>query len=76
MIKYKIDVMEALKKKGYTSTRLRNEKILPESTMTRLRNDEPIGMDALSTICIILGCQPSDVIEVVASKDELKKINK
>jgi putative transcriptional regulator len=74
MIKYKIDVMEVLKKRGYTSTRLRHEKILSESTMTRLRNKEPIGMDALSTICIILNCQPSDIIEIVPSKEELRKL--
>ena len=74
MIKYKIDVMHALKDRGFTSTRCRKEKILPESTMQRLRHNEPVGMEALNTICIILGCQPADIIEIVPTKEELKKL--
>ena len=37
-LKYKFEVVDALKEKGYTSYKIRQEKILSESTMTKLRN--------------------------------------
>ena len=63
--KYKIDIMEALKEAGYSSTRLRNEKLLGESYMTQLRRGEMVSWKALEVICILLDCQPGDIIERV-----------
>ena len=34
-LKFKIDVIAALKEKGYTSYKIRNEKILSESTLQK-----------------------------------------
>lgn len=62
MIYYKINVMEKLKEKGYSSTRLRNEKILGEKTMQQLRNNEPISIKTLDSICNILNMQPGSII--------------
>nr|DAU54649.1 MAG TPA: Cro/C1-type HTH DNA-binding domain protein [Caudoviricetes sp.] len=70
MIRYKKNIMEELKERGYSSTRIRREKILSESTMQRLRRGEPIGLDAVNSICIILRCQPGDILEVVPSDQE------
>lgn len=70
MIRYKKNVMEELKERGYSSTRIRREKILSESTMQRLRRGELIGLDAVNSICIILRCQPGDILEVAPSDRE------
>jgi len=70
MYKYKIDIMKALSAKGYTSTRMRKEKILSEGTMQNIRNGKGITTDTINTICIILRCQPSDIIEIVPTDDE------
>lgn len=70
MIKYKIDVMKALSEKGYTANRMRKEKILSEATMQRIRHNEGITLDTLNTICIILRCQPNDIIEVDPTDEE------
>ncbi len=70
MIQYKKNIMEELKERGYSSARLRREKILGESTMQRLRRGEPIGLDAVNSICIILRCQPGDILEVAPSDQE------
>jgi len=67
-IRYKIDIMAELKKKGYSSTRLRTEKLLGESYMSQLRHGELVSWKALDTICALLECQPADLIEWV--KDE------
>lgn len=66
MIRYKIDVMKALKEKGFTSTRMRISKILSESTMSKLRSkDTSITMKNLDVICKLLNCQPNDIIEYI-----------
>lgn len=70
MYKYKIDVLKALAEKGYTSTRMRKEKILGESTMQNLRKGKGINTDTINTICIILRCQPSDILEIIPTDEE------
>lgn len=69
MIKYKIDIMEALKTKGYTSYKLRQEKIFGEATMTKFRKKEYINFDNLNLLCKLLECQPADIIEYVKEPD-------
>lgn len=65
MINYKINIMEALKEKGYTSYRLRKEKIFGEATMTKFRNKDYINFDNLNILCNLLDCQPGDILEYV-----------
>jgi len=72
-IVYKIDIMELLREKGYTTYTLRNAKILSQSTIKCLRNKEPISFDTLAKICEILNLQPSDIIEYVP--DTINKPN-
>ena len=70
MFKYKIDVMKSLSDRGFTSSRMRKEKILSEATMQNLRKGKGITTDTLNAICIILRCQPSDVLEIVPTNEE------
>lgn len=62
-IKYKLNVMDALKENGYSSTRLRNEKLMGESYMTQLRRGELVSWATIDTICRLLNCQPGDILE-------------
>lgn len=64
-IRYKINVLDALKSVGYSSTRLRNEKIMGESYMQQLRRGEIVSWKTIDTICKLLQCQPGDIIEYV-----------
>ena len=70
MFSYKIDVLKALSERGYTSTRMRKEKIMSQATMQSIREGMGITTDTLNTICIILRCQPSDVLEIVPTDEE------
>lgn len=70
MIKYKIDIMNALKKAGYTSYRLRKEKVFGEATIQKFRNGEYINFDNLDKLCELLQCQPADIIEYKDSATE------
>ena len=67
-IKYKIDILAELKKIGYSSTRIREEKLIGQSYLQQLRHGELVSWKTLDTICSLLVCQPADLIEYV--KDE------
>ena len=63
MIVYKIDVLESLKSAGYTTTRLRKEKLLGENIIQYLRQGKPVGIDSINKLCRMLDKQPGDIIE-------------
>jgi DNA-binding Xre family transcriptional regulator len=62
-IKYKIDVLAELKNAGYSSYRLRQDKIFGERTIQKFRNKEIVSADNLATLCELLNCQPGDILE-------------
>lgn len=65
---YKIDVLAALKEKGYTTYKLRKEKLLGESVLTQLRAGEPVSWANVARICELLGCQVGDLLEYKAEE--------
>lgn len=65
-IKYKIDVLQALKDKGYNTTKLRREKIIGESYLTQLRHNELVSWSVMNKLCELLECDISDIIEYVS----------
>ena len=64
-IQYKIDVLAALKEKGFTTYRIRKDKLLSESTVQKLRSRSPVAWENLETLCELLHCQPGDLVEYV-----------
>lgn len=62
---YKFDVLEALKVKGYTTYRIRKDKLLSESTVQALRRNDLVSLDNIARICSMLKCQPGDILEYV-----------
>ena len=62
-LNYKIDVLTALKNAGYTTYKIRKEKLLSESTVQKLRNKQPVAWENIATICKLLNCQPGDILE-------------
>ena len=64
-IRYKVDFLEELKKKGYSSTKIRNDKLIGQSYLQQLRHNELVSWKTLDTICGLLECQPADLIEYV-----------
>ena len=67
-IRYKIDILAEMKKRGYTSTKIREEKLIGQSYLQQLRHGELVSWKTLDTICSLLDSQPADLIEYV--KDE------
>ena len=67
-IRYKVDILAELKKKGYSSTRIREEKLIGQSYLQQLRRGELISWKTLDTICLLLECQPGDLIEFIPAE--------
>ena len=64
-LKYKIDVLAALKEKGITTYQIRKDRLLSESTVQKLRAGIGVSWENLETLCRLLDCQPYDLIEFV-----------
>lgn len=64
-LQFRIDAVAALKENGYTTYRIRREKLLSESTVQKLRDGKGISWDSLEVLCRLLQCQPGDLIEYV-----------
>lgn len=65
MLKYKMDILEELKKKDYTTYRLRKDKLMGEAQVQKIRQGEIASKETLNTICRLLDCQPGDILEYV-----------
>ena len=64
-IQYKIDVLAELKKRGYSSTRIREDKLIGQSYLQQLRHGELVSWKTIDTLCFLLRCQPGDILEYV-----------
>ena len=69
-IKYKIDVIAALKEAGYNTTRIRKEKIMGEAMLQKIRSGQMVSWATLETICELLNCRPGDLLEYVKEAPE------
>ncbi len=65
-LRYKLDVINALKEKGISTYTMRKEKILSESTIQKLRQGQGVGWENIEILCKLLECQPADLIEYVS----------
>jgi putative transcriptional regulator len=63
MLRYKIDVMQAINESGYSTYQIRKEKLIGENALQALRENKMIGIKALDQVCSLLKMQPGDVIE-------------
>lgn len=70
MIRYKIDVIAELARRGYTTTVCKERKLIGQKTLTSIRNGGTITTETLNTLCLLLRCQPGDIFEVVATDEE------
>ena len=64
-MKYRIDIIAALKEAGYNTSRIRKEKIMGEAMLQKRRSGQMVSWAILETICDLLDCQPGDLIEYV-----------
>ena len=70
MLRYKIDVLKELKNNGYSTYRRRNDKLMGEAQIQKIRSGEIASKESLNTVCKLLGCQPGDFLEYVPDEKE------
>ena len=76
MIKYKINIAAALEGKGFNTYKAKTTKLLSQDTLKKIKNEDTnISLESINRICMILGMQPSDLIEYVENEEEKKKYN-
>ena len=69
-LRYKIDVLAALKEKGFSTYRIRKEKLFGEATLQKLRNNQTVSWENMESLCRLLNCQPGDLIEYVEETND------
>lgn len=62
----KFDKLFALMKaRGFSTYRIRKDKIIGQATLQSLKRNEPVSTETIDTLCRILKCNPGDIMEYV-----------
>lgn len=63
-------LFDLLKEKGYTTYRIRKEKLMGQGTLTALKNGTG-GLEhkTIERLCQVLDCQPGDLMEYVPEEE-------
>ncbi len=72
-IRYRIDILAKLKEAGYTTYRLRQEKLLGERNIQYLREGRILAPAGLETLCRLLKCQPGDILLYTEEQNDSRK---
>ena len=70
MFRYKTNILESLKLKGYNTNRIRKEHIMGEAMLQKLRNGQLVSWATMETLCKLLDCNIGDLIEYVPNDDD------
>ena len=69
-IRYKIDVLEELKAKGYNTNKIRKEKLIGEAMLQKIRQRQVVSWATVETLCKLLECDIGDIVEYSADAAE------
>ena len=61
----KKDIISALKERGYSTYKIKQEKIFNQSQLQQLRDNKLLTQEALNKLCKLLKCQPGDILEYI-----------
>jgi len=70
---YKKEIVSALKDAGYSTYKLRQEKLFGERTIQKFRDGEIVNAENLALLCKLLKCQPGDLLEYVPNEIPAEK---
>ena len=69
-LRLKVDILAALKEHGYSTYRIRKEKIFGEAALQKLRQNDPVSLEIVSRLCRLLDCEPGDILEYVPAEGD------
>lgn len=64
-LKWRVNALNLLRENGYSTYRIRKEKIFSESSVQNLRHQRPTSWHDIETVCRLTGKQPGKLIEFV-----------
>lgn len=72
MLRYKIDVFDALKRAGLNKYKAKKTGVISQDTLTKLSQENATGitLKTINTICAILELQPRDILEYVETEED------
>ena len=70
--RYKIDVVQALCDKGFTSYKIKQNSLLSQGTLKKLKDGGNVTLETLDAVCCMLRCNIEDIIEI--KPDDTDKI--
>lgn len=76
MLKYKINVGDALERIGFNTYQAKKTGLLSQDTLRKIRNeDTSISLKALNAVCMLLEMQPKDILVYEETEVEKKLKN-
>ena len=76
MLKFKINIADALERKGFNTYKAKTTGILSQDTLKKIKSEDTrISLEAINRVCMILDMQPKDLIEYEDNEEEKKKFN-
>lgn len=74
MLRYKINIADALERKGFNTYKAKTTKVLSQDTLKKIKNEDiNISLESINRICLLLDMQPKDLIEYVETEEEKEK---
>lgn len=77
MIKFKINVADALERAGFNTYKAKKTGLLSQDTFKKIRNEDTnISLKSLNNLCLILDMEIKDLIKFEADQEELERVEK
>ena len=76
MLKYKINVGDALERAGFNTYKAKTSGLLSQETLKKIKNEDTnLSLKSINSLCLILDLQPKDLLiyEESAEEKEVKK---
>lgn len=74
MIKYKINVADALNRINFNTYKAKTSGLLSQDTLKKIKNeDTSISLQSLNNLCVILDMELKDVITFEMTEEEKEK---
>jgi Predicted transcriptional regulator len=58
-------LIKMMKDQNLTSYKIRQNKIVGQSTLQNIRDGKAINTDSIAALCEVLNCQPGDIMEYI-----------
>ena len=78
MLRYKIDVADALTRAGVNMYKAKKTRVIGQDTLKKLAEENATGitLKTINTVCAILELQPKDILEYVETPEDAAERNK